>query len=71
MMLKVLSILYHKVHNVKFNFPQDAQNFEVCVRMENVFKNKFFEKTRGEFWVILQWWDEDYDIILAKTYWQN
>ena len=71
MMLKVLSILYHKVHNVKFNFPQDAQNFEVCVRTENVFKNKFFEKTRGEFWVILQGWDEDYDIILAKTYWQN
>ena len=58
MMLKVLSILYHKVHNVKFNFPQDAQNFEVCVRMENVLilsgghvptQNKFFEKTRGEF----------------------
>ena len=49
MMLKVLSILYHKVHNVKFNFPQDAQNFEVCVRAENVLKNKFFGKTRGEF----------------------
>lgn len=49
MMLKVLSILYHKVHNVKFNFPQDAQNSQGRVRVENVLKNKFFGKTRGEF----------------------